>query len=551
MNSKKEVSSSKRGNRLDGALPRLSDYMKRAAAQDPGRPAFIYHDVEVSYAEFSAKSQQLAKYLLKIGIEKGDRLAYIMNGRPEFFYLYMAASMVGAIIVGMGTRFTAHEMEYVLNNSEAKCILTLYGLGEIKNYQERLEQACQNSPSVQKIWVVGGAPEIPNALSFDEIMNGDYSEFDKALQEREAAVGTDDGLLIVYTSGTTGQPKGALMSHRNVVSEALIVCHEFGPPTGLTPDDRFLHHVPVNHVSGATEMGASPIVAGCTQVVLDQFHPVETLEQMQKHKVTIFCGVPTMFIMEFNLPNFDSYDLSAVRFCMIGGSMAPQEVLEKMLTITPYCSNPLGLTETSGLITYTDIGADADNLNKTVGKCAPEFQMKLVDINRAEVPRGTPGEIAYRGPTVIKEYFKMPEATSVAIDQEGWLYSGDVGIIDENGDLRLVGRSKEMYITGGENVYPAEVEEYISRYPGVAMVALLPVPHGIMGEVGRAYIVPKPGATLDGPAIEEYLKDYLAPYKIPRQYIFRDSLPMTALGKIEKKVIRQEIEKELQKAGCI
>ncbi|NLV21688.1 MAG: acyl--CoA ligase [Syntrophomonadaceae bacterium] len=545
MNSKQEVGNGKRGNRLAGALPRLSDYMKRAADRDPNRPAFIYHDVEISYAEFSAKSQQLAKYLLKAGVQKGDRLAYIMNGRPEFFYLYMAASMVGAIIVGMGTRFTAREMEYVLNNCEAKYVLTLYGLGEIKNYQERLGQACQNSPSVQNIWVVGGPAELPNALAFDEIMKDDYAEFDKDLLAREATIGPDDGLLIVYTSGTTGNPKGALMTQRNVVSEALIVCDEFGPPTGLTPDDRFLHHVPVNHVSGATEMGASPIVAGCTQVVIDQFHPVETLEQMQKHKVTIFCGVPTMFILEFNLPNFDSYDLSSVRFGMVGGSMAPKEMLEKMLTITPYCSNPLGLTETCGLVTYTDVGASADNLNKTVGKCAPEFQMKLVDAERKEVPNGTPGEIAYRGPSVIKEYFKMPEATAAAIDKDGWLYSGDVGIIDENGDLRLVGRSKEMYITGGENVYPAEVEEFISRFPGVAMVALLPVHHDVMGEVGRAYIVPKPGVTLDGKAIEEYLKDYLAPYKIPRQYVFRDSLPMTALGKIEKKVIRQEIEKEL------
>ena len=255
-------------------------------------------------------------------------------------------------------------------------------------------------------------------------------------------------------------------------------------------------------------------------------------------------GVPTMWAMMFNLPNFKEYDLSSVRFCMVGGAMAPKEILAKMMEITPYCSNPLGLTETSGLITYTDVGASLENLNLTVGKCAPEFEMKLVDKDRNPVPNGTPGEIAYRGPTVIREYFKMPEATAAAIDQDGWLYSGDVGVIDENGDLRLVGRTKEMYITGGFNVYPAEIEEQISRYPGVLLVAVIPVPHKIMGEVGRAYIVPKPGVTLDGNAIQEYLKDYLADYKIPRQYVFRDSLPMTTLGKIEKKVIRQEVEKE-------
>jgi acyl-CoA synthetase (AMP-forming)/AMP-acid ligase II len=531
-------------NRLEGALPRLSDYMKKAAERDPNRPAFIYHDQEYSYAEFSKNAQQFAKYLLKIGVKKGDRLGYIMNGRPEFYTFYMAASMIGAIIVGMGTRFTAHEMEYVLNNSEASHVLTLYGLGEVANFQERLGQALAKCSSVQQVWVVGGKPELPNALAFDDIIQGDYSAYDQALKEREAQVGPEDGLIIVYTSGTTGQPKGALMTHRSVISQSLVLCDEFGPPTGLTPDDKFLNHVPVNHVSGATELGASPIVAGCTQVVIDQFTPAETLEKMQQYKVTIFAGVPTMFVLEFTLPNFKDYDLSSVRFCMVGGAMAPKEILTRMKEITPYCCNPMGMTETSGLITYSDVGASVDNLNKTVGKVAPEFEMKIVDKDRKEVPNGTPGEIAYRGPSIMKEYFRMPEATAAAFDAEGWFYSGDAGYIDENGDLCLVGRLKEMYITGGENVYPAEVEEYISRYPGVALVALLPVPHEVMGEVGRAYIVPKPGATLDGKAIQEYLKEFLAPYKIPRQYVFRESLPMTPLGKIEKKVIRQELEKE-------
>jgi fatty-acyl-CoA synthase len=326
---------------------------------------------------------------------------------------------------------------------------------------------------------------------------------------------------------------------------ALVEFDEFGAPTGCTPDDIFPHMYPVNHVSGATETGATPIVGGSTQVIIDTFSPKEALEIVAKYKVSIFAAVPTMWAMMFNLPNFKDYDLSSVRFCMVGGSMAPKEILAGMMELTPYCSNPLGLTETSGLITYTDVGAGVENLNQTVGKCAPEFEMKLVDKDRKPVPSGTPGEIAYRGPTVIREYFKLPEATDAAIDRDGWFYSGDVGAIDENGDLRLIGRTKEMYITGGFNVYPAEIEEQISRYPGVLLVAVIPVPHKIMGEVGRAYIVPKPGVALDGNAIQEHLKECLADYKIPRQCVFRDSLPMTALGKIEKKIIRQELEDEL------
>jgi fatty-acyl-CoA synthase len=357
-------------------------------------------------------------------------------------------------------------------------------------------------------------------------------------------VGPDDGLIIVYTSGTTGQPKGALITHGNLVSMALVLIDEFCPPTGLQPGDHIICAAPVDHVGGATEWGASPFIAGCTQVLMGAYDPKKGTDLVVKYKAPLLSGVPTMWAMRFNLPNFIDYDFSAVRFCTISGAMVSREIMEKMKAISPYCSNMLGLTEMSGLVTYSDIGASIENLNQTVGKCAPEFEMKLVDNDRKEVPPGTPGEIAYRGPSRFKEYFNMPEATAAAIDSEGWFYSGDVGFIDENGDLHLVGRSKEMYITGGFNVYPAEIEEQVSRYPGVMMVAVVAVPHKIMGEVGRAYIVPKAGANLDGSAIQEYLKDYLADYKIPRQYVFRDTLPMTALGKMEKKVLRQEVERE-------
>ena len=529
-------------NRLEGALPRLSDYMKKWADQLPDKPAWIYNDKEISFREFSNNVEQMAKYLLSIGVKKGDRIGYVLTGRPEFFTLYMAVSKIGAIIVGMSTRHTSFEMEYVLKNCEPSHVMALYSLGDVK-YQDRLAQALPNCPSVDKVWIVGGPPELPNAMAYEDIFKGDYSEFDQALRQREAEVGPDDGLIIVYTSGTTGQPKGALMTHRNIISMALVQMDEFCPPTGLLPEDNVICASPVNHVSGATEWGATPMMAGCTQVLQDEFQPLRTLQYCKKYKPRMFAGVPTMYALMFNVPNYKEY-LSSITFCMIGGSMAPKEILAQLKELTPYVSNPLGLTEVSGLITYTDIEASIDNLNQTVGKCAPEFQMKLVDKDGQEVPPGTPGEIAYRGPTVIKEYYRMPEATAKAIDADGWFHSGDIGLIDENGDLRLVGRSTEMYITGGFNVYPAEIEEQISRYPGVMMTAVVAVPHKIMGEVGRAYVVPKPGADLDGDKIQEYLKEYLADYKIPRQYVFRDTLPMTVLGKIEKKVLRQELEKE-------
>jgi fatty-acyl-CoA synthase len=226
------------------------------------------------------------------------------------------------------------------------------------------------------------------------------------------------------------------------------------------------------------------------------------------------------------------------------------ETLRKMKeTMCDNVYNCLGLTEVSGLITYTEKGASLETLNLTVGKVAPDFEMKLVDENRQEVSDGVVGEIAYRGTSVIKEYFKLPEQTAAAFDDEGWFYSGDLGFIDEDGNLRMVGRSKEMYITNGENIYPPEVEDAIMRYPGVMLCAVVGVPHEIAGHVGRAYIVPLPGHQIDPEKLKEFLKEYLATYKIPREYVFRDMLPMTLLGKIEKKLLRQEIEEELKQKG--
>ncbi len=546
MSQKREVIKIPRGNRLDGALPRFSDYLKKWAEQTPDNPALIYHDVPISYKQLYKDVQQVAKYMLKMGVKKGDRLAYVINGRPEFFTFYLAASMVGAIVVGMSTRHTTHEMAYVLKQCEPSFVLCLYNLLDVPSYQERLAPALQECPWVKQVWVVGGPPRLPNAITWWQIMQGDYSEYDEALKQREAEVETDDPLIIVYTSGTTGQPKGAVLTHRNVISTSLVQIGEFfGQDGGMKPGDYFVHASPVNHVSGATEWGAAPLIGGCTQIIMDYFDPHLANRICEQYKVPIMAGVPTMYAMVFSSPDFNLEEArSRIRFGEIGGAMAPRDILAKMLEVTPYCSNPLGMTETAGFTTWTDLPGDLDNLHQTVGKIAPEFELSIRDKDGNEVPQGTVGEICYRGPCVFKEYYKMPEATAAAFDKDGWFYSGDLGFIDENGDLHLVGRAKEMYITGGYNVYPAEIEDRIAQYPGVLFVAVVPVPHELMGEVGRAYIVPKPGVTLEPDKIQEYLKEYLADYKIPRQYVFRDMLPMTALGKIEKKILKQEVEKE-------
>lgn len=525
----------------DGALPLLSDYVKKGARERPTHPAFIHGEDRITYEEFNQQTDKLAAYLIKIGIAKGDRIAYISTPRPEFFYLYMAASRIGAIIVGIGTRQTNREIEYVLNNSTASYIFTLHSMYEF-DYQERFKEILPNCPSVKGLVILDGEAKLDNAVSFAEVMQEDFAEFKDELAKREAETSAEDGLVIVYTSGSTGVPKGALMSNQNIVHTALV---ELGM-CGANSDDIWINHLPMNHVGGATEIGASAIVCNCTQV-LEPFNPEKSLELIEKHKVTLLGQVPTMFAMQFALPNYDKYDLSSLRIVVISGSAAPLETLRKMKkTMSDNVYNCLGLTEVSGLITFTEAGASLETLNLTVGKVPPEFEFKIVDENRQEVVQGEIGEIAYRGSSVIKEYFKLPEVTKEAFDDEGWFYSGDLALVDDDDNIRMVGRSKEMYITNGENVYPAEIEDAIMLFPGVMLAAVVAVPHKIAGDIGRAYIVPVPGNEVDLDGLKEFLKEHLASYKIPREYVFREMLPMTMLGKIEKKLLRQEVEKELQ-----
>ncbi len=528
----------------DGALNLISDYVKKGALERPEHIALIHGNNKITYQELEKQTEKLACYLLKLGVGKGDRIAYIATPQPEFFYLYMAASRIGAIVVGIGTRQVNREVEYVLNNSQSTYVFTLHSMYEF-DYQERFKKILPNCPSVKGLVIFGGEAKLENSVSFNEIMQGDYSEYGEALLEREAQVSAHDGLIIVYTSGSTGIPKGALMSHQNIIhmsSVAIGKCQ-------ITADDVWINHLPVNHVSGATEAGATAIIGNSTQV-LEPFHPQKALQLIEKHKVTILGQVPTMFAMEFALPDFKNYDLSSLRTVIISGAAAPMEILAAMQkTMSKFCINSLGLTEVSGLITYTAPDDSLETLNKTVGKVAEEFEFKLVDENRKEVPPGEIGEIAYRGTSVIKEYFMLPEETKAAFDEEGWFYSGDLALVDEDGNIRMVGRSKEMYITNGENIYPAEIEDAIMRFPGVMLAAVVAVPHKISGHIGRAYIAPRPGNQVDEEALKEFLKEYLASYKIPRQYVFREMLPMTALGKIEKKLLRQEVEAELKEAA--
>lgn len=526
--------------RTENALRLLSDYLKKNAQDYPDKTALVYNEERISYKEFNQRSEILAKYLLKIGVKKQDRIAYLLENQAEFFYLLMAAARIGAIIVGMGKQLMPHELEYIINNSGAEYV---FATGGDKPYISRIATILSECEDVKELVAIGGSADLPDAVVFEDIFDEQYADLNQLLLNRESEVDTNDGLLIVYSSGTTGKPKGALLSHRNIIHSSLIESDQLESSL----DDVYLNNMPLNHVGGVIVAGTSSIITVSTIVLLANFSPRKTMELIESEKVSVLNQVPTQYTMEFNLSDYEEYDKSSLRLVTFGGSMPPKNtIIEVFSTMTTNVYNCLGMTEASGIVGYTPKSSSIDLLSKSVGKVIPEVEWKLVDKNRKTVRRGEVGEIAYRGNTIIKEYYKLPEATAAAIDEEGWFYAGDLFSEDEDGLLILKGRKHDMFITGGENVYPAEVEEAIWSYEKIDTVAVLPVPDLVYGDIGCAYIVPKSGCKIDEADLKRYLQKILAKYKIPRKFVFKSKLPLTPSGKIAKKILCQEIAAGLE-----
>ncbi len=516
----------------------LGDIVADTAQRVPDKEAIVYGDERITWGEFDRRVDYLAKAFLEMGIGRGDRIGIISTTRPEYLETYMAAARIGAILVGFNILYSPAELTRLAAMTEPAAMVVL-GRAAGKDVAAPLKALFDTMPFVRHYIVIGdGAPD--GAVAFDDLTGADRPDQDAALADRRAELEEDDGVLIVFTSGSTGKPKGALLTHRSIIDNIAVEVPKFG----CVSDDRVLLHLPMNHVGGATELSIPALMVGGTLVMMDHFHPAETLQMIQDEHITLLGQVPTMFIMELNLPNYADYDLSSLRAVVVAGAATPPPVMAKMLEMAPSVVTGYGMTEVGGFVTYTDPDDDADTISFTVGAIAPEFGLKVVDEDRGEVKTGDVGEVAIRGTCVMKEYFRDPEETAAAIDEDGWFYTGDLGKLDDRGYLTLVDRKKDMYITGGYNVYPREVEEQIHLHPKVAFVACLGTSDDVMGEVGTLYVVPKPGTTLDADEIREHAKQGLAAYKIPKYISIRDALPLTGLGKVDKMKLRDELAGE-------
>ncbi|CAL9312438.1 AMP-binding protein [Streptomyces sp. NPDC052644] len=521
-----------------GGTPLLGDTiganLARAVERFPDREALV--DVPSgrrwTYAEFGAAVDELARALLASGVERGDRVGIWAVNCPEWVLVQYATARVGAVMVNINPAYRAHELAYVLNQAGVSLLVASLA-HKTSDYRAMVEQVRSECPALRETVHIGDP-------TWDELIARATPGHAAELAAREALLSCDDPVNIQYTSGTTGFPKGATLSHHNILNNGYFV----GEMIAYTEQDRICLPVPFYHCFGMV-MGnlAATSHGACVVIPAPSFEPEATLRAVQQERCTSLYGVPTMFIAELNLPDFAAYDLSSLRTGIMAGSPCPVEVMKRVVTEMNMAEVSIcyGMTETSPVSTQTRRDDDLERRTGTVGRVLPHVEVKVVDpVSGVTLPRGEAGELCTRGYGVMLGYWDEPERTAEAVDAGRWMHTGDLAVMREDGYVQIVGRIKDMIIRGGENVYPREIEEFLYGHPKIADVQVVGVPDERYGEEILACVIPRDPA--DPPTYEEvaaYCRDRLAHYKIPRRVEVLDAFPMTVSGKVRKVELRE------------
>ncbi|WP_326680430.1 AMP-binding protein [Streptomyces sp. NBC_01237] len=485
-----------------------------------------------TYAEFGADVQELARALMASGVAKGDRVGIWAVNCPEWVLVQYATARIGAVMVTINPAYRAHELEFVLNQSGISLLVASLA-HRISDYRALVGQVCGNCPSLRAVHYIDDP-------SWAELTAAAQSVTAEQLASREAELSCDDPINIQYTSGTTGFPKGATLSHHNILNNGYFV----GELVAYTEQDRVCLPVPFYHCFGMV-MGNLGITShgACIVIPGPSFEPTAVLTAVQRERCTSLYGVPTMFIAELDLPDFASYDLSSLRTGIMAGSPCPVEVMKRVVAEMHMdeVSICYGMTETSPVSTQTRRDDDLDRRTGTVGRVLPHIEVKVVDpVSGVTLPRGEAGELRTRGYSVMLGYWEQPDRTAEVIDAGRWMHTGDLAVMREDGYVQIVGRIKDMIIRGGENVYPREIEEFLYGHPKIADVQVVGVPDKRYGEEILACVIPRDPA--DPPTLEEitaYCREQLAHYKLPRALRILESFPMTVSGKVRKIELRE------------
>ncbi len=494
---------------------------------------FLYwKDETISYSQLNELTNKVANFLSDLGIKKGDKVSVFLPNMPEFVYLYLGIPKIGAVIGPVNALFKAREVKFVVGHSEAKAIVT------IPSFMELINQIKEDLPNLKNIIVIGDPVE--DTLNFWELMDNASADPPLAVEIDEK----EDYAAILYTSGTTGFPKGVLQTHFNIKRNAEMI-KDF-----LKAEEyfRFMLILPLFHVNAQIVTVMTPLTIGASCILTPGFSAQAHWETVAKYKASTFSAVPTILSVLLKMPH-ENLDLSSLKFIICGAAPLPVKVMKEFeATFKCKVVEGYGLTEGTCASSVNPLPTETEDRRKigSIGIPLPGNEMKIVDKESKDVPPNTKGEIIIKGDNIMKEYFKNPEANAETL-KEGWLYTGDIGHMDEDGFFYITDRKKDMIIRGGENIYPREIEEVLYSHPDVSLATVIGVRDEIYGELPKAFIVLKEGKSISAEEIIEYCKKNLANFKVPKHVEFKDALPQTPTGKIMKQPLREEEEKKTGK----
>lgn len=536
----------------------FGQFIEQWAAETPDKEFIIYADrnLRFTYAQFNLRVDNLAKALLHIGMKPGDKLGIFANNVPDWLTFMFACAKIGVVLVTINTNYKSHELEYVVKNSDIVSLCIVNGwrdsdyvqmvnelVPELRESQRGFLKS-EKFPFLKNVIFIGQEKHRGMFNTAELILLGSQLD-NQLLNKTKSGISCHDVVNMQYTSGTTGFPKGVMLTHHNILNNGLAT----GECMNYTANDRLCVCVPLFHCFGCVLAVCAILTHGASMVIVENFDPLMVLASVQKEKCTALYGVPTMFIAELNHPMFSMFDLSTLRTGIMAGAPCPIETMNEVMVKMNMSELIIvyGLTESSPGMTATRTHDSPQIRCTTVGKAYPAVEVKVADPETGrELNPGEQGELCCRGYNVMKGYYKNEEATQKAIDSEGWLHSGDLGVMDENGYFRVTGRIKDMIIRGGENIYPREVENFLYTMPQIQAVEVAGVPSLKYGEQVGAFIKTRPGAELTEDDVIDFCRGKIARYKIPKYVFFVDDFPMTASGKIQKYKLR-ELSLELLK----
>jgi len=529
----------------------LGRVLEAQVARQPDKEFMVYPDrnLRFTYAQFDRRVNGLARGLLAIGLKKGDHLGIWATNVPDWLTILFATAKIGVVAVTVNTAYRIHELEYLVKQSDIKALCLIDGfrdsdyvaminelVPELKSCERgRLRSA--RFPRLESVIFIG--PEKHRGMyNTQELLLLGAHTSDEELRQASATLSCHEVINMQYTSGTTGFPKGVMLTHHNILNNGFHI----GERQKFTEADRLCLTVPLFHCFGLVLGVMAILTHGATIVALESFDPLLALASVQKERCTALYGVPTMFIAELNHPMFAMFDLSSLRTGIMAGSPCPMEIMKRVIADMK-CRDitiAYGLTEGSPVMTQTSTDDPIEMRVSTVGQRLPGIEVRIRNPEtNAEVPPGTQGEVVCRGYNVMKGYYNMPDAAAQAVDKDGWLHSGDLGTMDANGYFKITGRIKDMIIRGGENVSPREIEEYLLRMEGIRDIQVAGIASPKFGEEVGAFVIRTDGATLTEEDVRDFCRGKIANFKVPKHVFFVDAYPMTASGKIQKYKLRE------------